>query len=172
MNQLSIFAVASAFFVTPVCAADLPMEMSGLNPQPLPPIAEPMGEPAEAMAAESAEPMAAPAEAMAAESAEPMAAEPVDAAPAMAEAPDSRVRITNTTGESLVELYTSRAGARNWQTDVLGGRQVAPGAAVTVNFANGAGICEFDVRAVFGDGVEQVVEGLDACAVGEINFSS
>ena len=149
MNRFFISAAAIALLTAPVLAADLPMHMSGLNPQPLPPIAESTAD--EPIDAEEA-----------------MQAEAMQSGPA----PDSRVRITNATDVEIVELYASEVGADNFNTDVLGGRRVAPGAGVTVNFANGSGVCEFDVRAVFGDGAVQTLEGLDACAVGEVNFTS
>jgi hypothetical protein len=89
---------------------------------------------------------------------------------ATAEAADSRVRISNDTPVSIAELYASPAEGGG-EADVLGGRSIEAGAAVTVDFANAGGECEFDLRAVFEDGTVQTVEALDACAVGEIAFA-
>ena len=135
MNRLLFSTTVAACLVMPAFAADLPTDMSELNPQPLPPL--------EAVSDEALP----------------------------EEETDSRVRITNETESDLLELYASPPGASNGQ-DVLGGASVSAGEAVTVDFGNESGQCEFDLRAVFDNGTEQAVDQLDACAVGGLSFTS
>jgi len=88
-----------------------------------------------------------------------------------AEAQDRRVRITNGTSQSMTALHSARPGTNGWTPDILAGRRVAAGGAVTVNFRNSAGRCDFDVRAVFTNGTEQVIRNINVCEVGEMNYT-
>lgn len=166
MKHIAASASALALWLAPAFAADMP-----LNPQPLPPIAE---EAMDDMSELNPQPLPPVAEAMEASSdLNPQPLPPIEAAEAqaamMAEV-DARVRITNGTGAAIAELFSSRAGGGNWQP-ILAGGTVPPGASVTVNFENAARLCEFDLRAIFTDGTDQVVQNLDACTVGELTFT-
>lgn len=76
---------------------------------------------------------------------------------------DRRVRITNDTSYTLVQLYGSNVGADDWEEDVLGSRVLKPGQSVTVNFDDGSCYCHFDFKAVFNDGTSTIKRRYDVC---------
>ena len=76
---------------------------------------------------------------------------------------DRRVRITNDTSYTLVQLYGSNVGADDWEEDVLGSRVLKPGQSVTVNFDDGTCYCHFDFKAVFNDGTSTIKRRYDVC---------
>lgn len=88
-----------------------------------------------------------------------------------AEAQDRRVKINNGAKQAIVHLYSWRVGSKRSNTDILQGRRISPGSSVTINFANSAGACEFNLRAVFANGTEQPTDDLDVCQVGELNYA-
>jgi hypothetical protein len=88
-----------------------------------------------------------------------------------AEAQDRRVEINNGARQTIVDLYAWRVGSKRSNTDILQGRTIAPGSSVTINFANSAGACKYNVRAVFANGTEQPTDDLDVCQVGELNYT-
>lgn len=164
MKHSAAAATLLALFVSPALAADMPQE---LNPQPLPPIAEDAArlnpQPLPPIAEEAMEVSG---------DLNPQPLPPIEAAEPVVviEEVDARVRITNGTGAPIAELFSARAGGGNWQP-ILGGRSVSPGASVTVDFENSANLCEFDLRAVFSDGTDQLVRDLDACTIGALTFT-
>ena len=94
----------------------------------------------------------------------------VAAGAAVAQDYDRRVRVHNNTGVTLTHLYSTNSGESSWGGDILGSDVIGDGEAVIVDFDDGTGACEFDVRARFADGdvVEQY--GINVCAVTDINF--
>ncbi|MBC2834273.1 hypothetical protein [Paragemmobacter straminiformis] len=83
------------------------------------------------------------------------------AAPVAAQ--DAVFDVVNATGFGIVGFYGSADGDVSWEENLLGGQTLAPGASLSVNFDNGSGNCVFDLRAVFDDGDETVVQDVDVC---------
>lgn len=75
------------------------------------------------------------------------------AVPALAQ--DVSYQITNSSGLTLMELYSAPAGDGSLASDDLLAAQVLPsGETGTVNIAGGAETCDRDIRFVFEDGSE------------------
>ncbi len=88
------------------------------------------------------------------------------ATPAMAacnDGKDRRVTIINDTSFTIMYLYGSNVGEKDWQEDVLGDDVVQPGGKVTVNFDDGTCYCYFDFKAVFDDESETIRERYNVC---------
>lgn len=71
--------------------------------------------------------------------------------------------LVNDTGFGIVEFYGSADGDVSWEENILGGQTLATGTSLSVNFDNGSGVCVYDLRAVFDDGDESVVQDVDVC---------
>lgn len=83
------------------------------------------------------------------------------AAPVMAQ--EAVFTLNNATSFGVVEFYGSADGDVSWEENILAGQTLAPGASLSVNFDNGSGVCVYDLRAVFDDGDESVVQDVDVC---------
>lgn len=88
-----------------------------------------------------------------------------------AQAYDRRVVITNNTSTTMNEFYASNTGTNDWQEDIFGSKALPAGNEVTVNIDDGSGYCKFDFRAVFEDGAESVLEGVNVCEVPSVTFN-
>jgi hypothetical protein len=89
----------------------------------------------------------------------------------VAEAQDRRVKLTNSTGDDIVEVNAWRVGSRS-NANILAGRRIPSRGSVTVNFANATGACEYDIRVVFTGGGEVMNRNVNVCEVGELNLSN
>lgn len=90
------------------------------------------------------------------------------AAPALAQ--DVSYDLSNQTGLTLMEFYSSPASSGEWGGDILGAEVVAPGETGTVTIADGSTECVYDFRSVFEDGSE-LVEQYDICTMGSYTIS-
>lgn len=77
---------------------------------------------------------------------------PALAQPALAQ--DVAYEISNVTGLTVMELYTSPAGTGEFGDDILGSQIIAPGEAGIVTIADGSARCDYDLLVVFDDGQE------------------
>lgn len=84
------------------------------------------------------------------------------AAPAVAQ--EAVFDVVNATSFGIVEFYGSADGDVSWEENILGGQTLASGASLSVDFDNGSGVCVYDLRAVFDDGDETVMQDVDICA--------
>ncbi len=84
------------------------------------------------------------------------------AAPAMAQ--EAVFTLNNATAFGIVEFYGSADGDVSWEENILGGQTLAAGGNLSVNFDNGSGVCVYDLRAVFDDGDETVMQDVDVCS--------
>jgi hypothetical protein len=70
-------------------------------------------------------------------------------------------QVVNVGSQSIIHLYVSQSGSQNWGPDRLS----APLASRSAQpFNVPAGLCAFDVRAVYEDGHTVFVRGFDTCA--------
>lgn len=82
-------------------------------------------------------------------------------APAFAE--DLELTLTNDTESVLAEFYASPADVGEWEEDILGEDVLGSGESVDITIADGRTQCEYDLRFVFDDGSETIVEAEDIC---------
>lgn len=87
-----------------------------------------------------------------------------------AEAVDRRVRIHNDTGMTLYKFYSTNTGSKKWGRDVMGTATLPTGNAMTLNFDNKEGYCEFDFRAIFADGTELTRQGVNVCQMADYYY--
>lgn len=85
-------------------------------------------------------------------------------APALAE--DLDFTLANDTGSVLSEFYASPSDVGEWEEDILGSDVLGPGESVDITIADGRTQCEYDLRFVFDDGSETIVEAEDICETG------
>jgi hypothetical protein len=66
----------------------------------------------------------------------------------------------------MTRLYGARTATSDWEENILS-QPIAPGARILVNFDDGTGACNFDLRAVFKD--KHVVYGwnINVCVESE-----
>jgi hypothetical protein len=80
-----------------------------------------------------------------------------------AEASERHILLTNTTRESIVEIYVSAVGSGNWQADLLGSDFLPPGASVMVDIDDRNERCRVDIETVLDDGSDLVSRGVNVC---------
>lgn len=73
------------------------------------------------------------------------------------------MRVTNETGEPIVELYAAAVGAGTWQGDLLGRDYLMPGRSVRVDIEDPDEACRVDLKMVLDDGTVRLDRGVDAC---------
>ncbi|WP_312529503.1 hypothetical protein [Paracoccus sp. (in: a-proteobacteria)] len=85
-------------------------------------------------------------------------------------AADRHITFTNNTGGHIEALFGSNEGSKSWEEDLLGDATLAPDDELTVNFDDGSGYCKFDFKAVYADGSEGILSGVDVCSETEISI--
>ena len=85
-------------------------------------------------------------------------------------ATDRHVTIHNNTGVTLYRFYSTNSGSTKWGKDVMGSTTLPSGSAMSMNFDNKFGYCEFDFRAVFEDGDELTRGNINVCEVGDYTY--
>jgi hypothetical protein len=80
-------------------------------------------------------------------------------------------RVTNETGQPIVELYLAVAGSGNWQGDLLGRDYLSPGNSVLVAIDDPNESCQADLRIVLDDGSERVSRDADICLVADFSVA-
>ena len=91
------------------------------------------------------------------------------AAPAMAQ--DVQYELTNDSGLTLMEFYTSPVDDGTWGSDVLGAGVLAAGETGTVTIADGETTCDYDLRFVFEDG-QELVDSVNICDMASYTLTS
>jgi len=81
------------------------------------------------------------------------------------------VLVTNASGMTITNFYGSNAGTSSWEEDILGSGVLSPGGTANINFDDGSGYCDFDVKAVFEDGSSVVRNGVDVCTTTELTIN-
>lgn len=90
-------------------------------------------------------------------------------APATAE--DLDFTLVNDTDSVLTEFYASPADVGEWEEDILGSDVLGSGESVEIVIADGRTQCEYDLRFVFDDESETVVEAEDICETGSFTIT-
>lgn len=90
-------------------------------------------------------------------------------APAFAE--DLEFTLSNETESVLAEFYASPADVGEWEEDILGADVLGSGESVEIIIADGRTQCEYDLRFVFDDGSETIVEAEDICETGSFTLT-
>jgi len=108
----------------------------------------------------------------AAPAATPAATTTTDANPnlVMVSTANRRMLVVNVTNHTLTNLYASSVNDPSYHADWLGDRVLAPGESAVVNFEDGTGACEMDVKGVFSDG-GTATNAYNVCAETEIDFT-
>ncbi len=88
-----------------------------------------------------------------------------------AAAQDAVFTVNNATGFGITAFYGAADGDVSWEENLLGGQTLGSGASLSVDFDNGSGNCVFDLRAVFDDGDETVMQDVDVCAEKSVTFN-
>lgn len=84
---------------------------------------------------------------------------------------DRHLRIHNDTSVTIYKFYSTNSGSKKWGHDVMGSNTLAPGEAMTLNFDNEKGYCEFDFRAEFEDGDVLQRANVNVCETGDYSYS-
>ncbi len=105
----------------------------------------------------------------------PVAASPASAPAAasplvMVSTANRRMLVVNVTNHTLTNLYASSVNDASYHADWLGTRVLGPGETAVVNFEDGTGACEMDVKGVFSDG-GTATNTYNVCADTEIDFT-
>jgi hypothetical protein len=104
--------------------------------------------------------------------AEPLIVAEKIAAPAMQsrDGRDRRVRITNTTGWTMLRFYASDSRVTSWEEDMLGRGTLASGRSITMNIDDGSGACLYDFRAEFTNGQVLTRFNINVCEISTYNY--
>lgn len=80
------------------------------------------------------------------------------------------VTVVNRTGSSILYVYATNAGDRNWGSDHLGNGVISVGYERSLNFSDGSSACVFDFKIVFSGSARDVTGmGVNVCAVSRLN---
>ena len=80
------------------------------------------------------------------------------------------VLINNQTGETIWRFYGSRVSTNSWEEDILGSTVLGNGRSVSINFDDGTGACNFDMKAEFQDGRSIERYNVNVCTATSVTF--
>lgn len=79
--------------------------------------------------------------------------------------------VHNNTSETIVFLYSTNSDTADWGGDILGSDVIESGDSIVVDFDDGSGACEMDIRAEFSDGSEAELRSINVCAESDVVFN-
>ena len=88
-----------------------------------------------------------------------------------AQAADRKVTIKNATGITMNEFYASTANTDDWEENIFGKDELAPGEEIEVDIDDGTGKCVFDFLGVFDSGDKVEKRGVNVCKIGTFTFN-
>lgn len=88
-----------------------------------------------------------------------------------ASAADRHVEIINHTKHTISHFYASNTGSNDWEEDILGKDELAPGESVSVDIDDGTGKCKFDFKAVFDDGDSLEKSNINVCEIESYEYT-
>ena len=80
------------------------------------------------------------------------------------------VVIENQTGETIWRFYGSRVATNSWEEDILGSSVLGNGRAINIDFDDGTGACNFDMKAEFQDGRSIERFNVNVCTATRVTF--
>lgn len=80
------------------------------------------------------------------------------------------VTIVNNTGRTIWRFYGSNVGTNSWEEDILGSTVLSNGESAVVNFDDGTGFCNFDLKAEFQNGDSSVRNNVNVCTAVAVTF--
>ena len=83
---------------------------------------------------------------------------------------DRHVTVVNNTNVVMTRFYGSNAGSSIWEEDILGQDVLPPGSSVRIDFNDGSGYCNFDLKAEFRDGSTLINNNVDVCKARTVTF--
>jgi hypothetical protein len=92
------------------------------------------------------------------------------AAPASAQQ-DRHVKIINETQHELREFYASNTNVDDWLQDRLGDGTLDVGESITLDITDGSDACNFDFKAVFAEGGEEIGNNLNVCQISTYRYT-
>lgn len=75
------------------------------------------------------------------------------------------VLVQNVSGRTVYRFYGSRVSTNSWEEDVLGSRVLESGSSININFDDGTGACQFDMKIEFRDGSTRVENNVNVCVI-------
>lgn len=78
--------------------------------------------------------------------------------------------LINRTSSPLIRFYASPAGAKTWESDIMGGKVLRPGQQVKVTIDDGRRTCIYDIRGDFADGDKVEDYKVNICTMGTYRF--
>jgi hypothetical protein len=81
------------------------------------------------------------------------------------------VTIVNHTHHTITHFYASNSGTDDWEEDILGKDELAPGESVDINIDDGTGKCKFDFKAVFSDNTDLEKSNINVCEIEEYEYT-
>lgn len=80
--------------------------------------------------------------------------------------------ITNKTSSVVDAFYASPTGEDDWEEDLFGKDSLAPGASITVRFADNRDVCKYDMMFEFQGGqLEDLTDTQNLCTLGEYEIT-
>lgn len=93
------------------------------------------------------------------------------AAASAASADNRHVEIVNHTRHTIVHFYASNTGSNDWEEDILGSDELAPGDSIDIDIDDGTGKCKFDFKAVFSDGDDLQKSNINVCEIESYEYT-
>lgn len=75
------------------------------------------------------------------------------------------VLVQNLSGRTVYRFYGSRVTTNSWEEDILGSNVLPSGRSVNIDFNDGTGACQFDMKIEFADGTSRVENNVNVCAI-------
>ncbi|MEJ6399026.1 hypothetical protein [Yoonia sp. 208BN28-4] len=75
------------------------------------------------------------------------------------------VLVQNVSGRTVFRFYGSRVTTNSWEEDILGSNVLPSGSSININFDDGTGSCEFDMKIEFADGSTRVENNVNVCVI-------
>jgi hypothetical protein len=85
---------------------------------------------------------------------------------------DRSVTIVNESSATIVEIYGSNTGTKDWEENLLGGDSLPSNSEVEVDFNDETGYCMFDFLIIFEDKSEMTEEKFNVCDYGTFTVTN
>lgn len=86
-------------------------------------------------------------------------------------AENRHVEIVNHTKHTITHFYASNTGSNDWEEDILGKDELAPGESIDIDIDDGTGKCKFDFKAVFADGDSLEKSNINVCEIESYEYT-